>query len=48
VVGFGCYHIVGNSLIHNSQETILTLGTIGFMVKIVKQDMKLTTLSFNV
>jgi hypothetical protein len=36
VVGCGCYHIVGNNLIHNFQETILTLGTIGSMVKIVK------------
>jgi hypothetical protein len=36
VVGFGCYCIVGDSLIHNFQNIILTLGTIGYVVKIVK------------
>jgi len=40
VVACGCYHIVGNNLIHNFQETILTLGTTGSMVKIVKQEHK--------
>jgi len=36
VVGFGCYCIVGDSLIHNFQNIILTLGTISYVVKIVK------------
>jgi hypothetical protein len=40
VVGFGRYYIVSNSLIHNSQDTILTLQTIGFVVKIVKEEHK--------
>jgi hypothetical protein len=40
VVGFGHYCIVGNNLIHNSQDTILTLGTIGLVVKIVKEEHK--------
>jgi hypothetical protein len=30
VVGCGWYHIVGDSLSANSQDTILMLGTIGF------------------
>ncbi len=38
MVGYGCYCIVGNSLIHNSQETILMSRTIRFVVKIVKQE----------
>jgi hypothetical protein len=37
VVDCGCYHIVGDSLTHNSQETILTPKIIGSVVKIVKQ-----------
>ncbi len=37
VVSCGCYHIVGDNLIHNSQETILMPGIVRFMVKIVKQ-----------
>jgi hypothetical protein len=40
VVGSGHYCIVGNNLIHNSQDTILTLGTIGLVVKIVKEEHK--------
>jgi hypothetical protein len=40
VVGCGHYHIVGVSLVHNFQETILLAGTIGFVVKIVKQELK--------
>jgi hypothetical protein len=38
VVGNGCYHIVGDSLTHNSQETILVLGMTCFVVKVVKQE----------
>jgi hypothetical protein len=38
VVGCGHYHIVGDSFIHNFQETILTSRTIGFVVKIVKHE----------
>ncbi len=37
VVGCGCYCIVGNSLTHNSQETILMPGTTMFVGKIMKQ-----------
>jgi hypothetical protein len=40
VVGFGCYCIVGYSLTHNFQNIILTLGTIGYVVKIVKDKHK--------
>jgi hypothetical protein len=40
VVGFGCYCIVGDSLTHNSQDTIFMLGTIGFVVNIVKDKHK--------
>jgi hypothetical protein len=40
VVGFGCYCIIGNSLSHNSQDTILTPRTIGFIIKIVKEEHK--------
>ncbi len=40
MVGYGCYHIVGDSLAHNYQETILTTGTISFVVKNVKQELK--------
>jgi len=38
VVDYGHYYIVGNSLTHNSQETILTSRTVRFVVKIVKQE----------
>jgi hypothetical protein len=38
VVGNGCYHIVGDNLIHNSQETILMLGMTCYVVKVVKQE----------
>jgi len=37
VVGCGHYYIIGDNLTHNFQETILTLKTIGFVVKIMKQ-----------
>jgi len=47
-VGFGHYCIVGDSLTYNFQDTILTLGIIGFVVKIVKDKHKFQTLSFNV
>ncbi len=41
MVGCGHYHIVGDSLVHNFQETILTTGTVSFVVKImVKQELK--------
>jgi hypothetical protein len=40
VVGYGCYHIVGNSFIYNSHETILMLGIASFVVKIVKQELE--------
>jgi hypothetical protein len=40
VVGCGHYCIVGDSLVHNSQETILTTKTTGFMVKIMKQKLE--------
>ncbi len=35
---FGCYCIVGDSLTHNFQKTILTLGTTSSMVKFVKHE----------
>jgi len=38
VVGCGCCCIVGDSLPHNSQETILMPRTIRSMIKIVKQE----------
>ncbi len=37
MVGCACYHIVGDSLIHDSQETNFMLRTTSSMVKIVKQ-----------
>jgi hypothetical protein len=40
VVGFGHYHIVGNNLTHNSQDTILMLGIVGSIVEIVKNKHK--------
>ncbi len=36
VVGYGHYCIVGDSLVHNSQVTILTARTIGFVIKTMK------------
>jgi hypothetical protein len=36
VVGCGCYRIIGDSLAHNSQETIVMIGITGFVVKNVK------------
>lgn len=38
VVGYGWYHIVGDSLSANSQDTILMLGTMGSIVKIMKDE----------
>jgi hypothetical protein len=38
VVGYACHCIIGDSFIHNFQETILMLRTIRSMVKIVKQE----------
>jgi hypothetical protein len=40
VVGYGYYRIVGDNLVHNSQETILTIGIAGSMVKIMKQELE--------
>jgi hypothetical protein len=42
VVGFNHYRIVGDSLIHNSQETMLMSRTIGFVIKIVKEENDVT------
>jgi len=44
VVAFGCYCIVGDSLIHNCQDIILTLGTIGYVVKIVKDEYEVSNI----
>ncbi len=44
VVGCGHHRIVGDSLIHNLQETILTLRTIRSMVKIVKQEHEISNI----
>jgi glutamate racemase len=41
VVGCGHYRIVGDSLAHNLQETILIARTIGSMVKTMKQELKI-------
>jgi hypothetical protein len=38
LVGCGRYRIIGDSLAHNSQETIVTIGTASFVVKTVKQE----------
>jgi hypothetical protein len=40
VVGCGYYPIVGDSLVHNYQETILMVGITGSLVKIVKQELE--------
>jgi glutamate racemase len=40
VVGCGHYHIVGDSLAHNYEKTILMIGIASFVVKIVKQKLK--------
>ncbi len=40
MVGYGHYRIVGDSLVHNLSETILMAGTVGFMVKIMKQELQ--------
>jgi len=40
VVGYGRYRIVGDNLAHNSQETILMARTADFVVKTMKQKLK--------
>jgi len=40
VVGYGCYCNVDDSLAHNSQETIITPRIASFVVKTVKQELK--------
>jgi hypothetical protein len=40
VVGFGHYRIVSDSLAHNYQETILKVRIASFVVKNVKQELK--------
>jgi hypothetical protein len=40
VVGCGCYRIVGDSLVHNSQETILMARIASSMVKTMKQEIE--------
>jgi hypothetical protein len=40
VVGYGCYRIVGDNLAHNSQETILMVGTADSVVKTMKQKLQ--------
>jgi hypothetical protein len=40
VVGCGHYYFVGDSLVHNSQETILTIGIANLVIKIVKQELE--------
>jgi hypothetical protein len=40
VVGCGWYHIVGDNLSHNFQDTILTPGITGYVVKIMKDEHK--------
>jgi hypothetical protein len=36
----GCYQIISNSLIQNYEETIHTARIVGFMVKTMKQELK--------
>ncbi len=40
MISYGYYRIVGDSLVHDSQETILMAGTAGFVVKTMKQELK--------
>ncbi len=40
MVGCGHYRIVGDSLAHNSQETIFTTRIASFVIKIVKQELE--------
>ncbi len=40
MVGCGHYHIIGDSLVHNFQKTILTIKTTSFVVKNVKQELE--------
>jgi len=40
VVGYGRYRIVGDNMVHNSQETILMARTADFVVKTMKQKLK--------
>ncbi len=48
MVGCGCYRIVGDSLVHNSQETILMARIASSMVKTMSKKSKLMILSLNV
>ncbi len=40
MINYGYYRIVGDSLVHDFQETILMAGTAGFVVKTMKQELK--------
>jgi hypothetical protein len=40
VVNCGRYHIAGDNFVHTSHETILTTGIASFMVKTMKQELK--------
>ncbi len=40
MVGCGRYCIIGGSLAHNFQETIVTIGTVGFVVRTIKQKLE--------
>ncbi len=40
VVDYGYYRIVGDNLVHDSQEIILTIGIAGFVVEIMKQELE--------
>jgi hypothetical protein len=40
VVGLGQYHIIGNSLNHNFEDTILMLGATCSIAKIMKDEHK--------
>jgi hypothetical protein len=42
VVGFDHYHVVEDSLTHNFQKTVLTLGTTISVVKIVEKENNIT------
>jgi len=48
VVGYDQYCIVGDNLIHNSQDTILTSGTAVLLSRLWKTNTKYLTFSFNV
>ncbi len=40
MVGCGRYCIIGGSLAHSFQETIVTIGTVGFVVRTIKQKLE--------